>query len=108
LVEVVFVPVAFVQTRPVSEAAKADKLAKVPVVPFRLSAFTVVPEAVVKPSHVDVTPVKVPFVAMRFVRVPFVPARFVTKRFVEVVFVPVAFTHVSSVGLKDAPEKLVT
>ncbi len=55
-------------------------------------AFTVVPEAVAKPSH----EVEVPFVKERFVIVPFVIVPLVANRFVVVAEVPVAFVNVTS------------
>jgi hypothetical protein len=59
----------------------------------------------VKPTHVDVTPVKVPFVAwrfvaFRFVMVPVVAWMSVEKKFVVVAFVAWRFTNVPVVATK--------
>ena len=68
------------------------------IVPF--VAFTVVPEATLKPNQeVDVPFVKVRLVTVPFVMVPLVRVPFVANRFVEVVFVPVALVQVRFVKL---------
>ena len=60
-------------------------------------AFTVVPEAVTKPSQeVEVPLVKERFVMAPFVIVPLVKTPFVAKRLVVVAEVPVAFVNVAS------------
>jgi hypothetical protein len=60
-------------------------------------AFTVVPEAVAKPSHeVEVPFVKERFVIVPFVTVPFVRVPLVAKRLVLVTLVAVAFARVTS------------
>ena len=58
-------------------------------------AFTVVPDAVAKPSQeVDVPFVKKRLVTVPLVKVPFVNAPFVAKRSVEVTEAPVATVNV--------------
>jgi hypothetical protein len=86
-VVVTFVPVAFTQTR----------LPTVAEAPFRLSAFTVVPEAVVKPSQLLVTFVKVPFVEVRSVAL--------SEEIVEDVANKVAIVPVVAVRLETVPFK---
>lgn len=101
MVEVVFVPVAFVQTMLESvEGERTFKLVKVAFVAVRfvkapLVAKALVAVVLVKTLLVAKRFAPVAFVKRRLVTEPFVAAKFVAKRLVEVVLVPVAFVQTS-------------